>query len=91
MKAPEAVIQAISIATVIARQSAVGVLPYLKPIFRNHNHHFEFFIDRRKPIALNRRMILQKDGALRIVVPLLATVLGSIGGEFISRLFQKTD
>ena len=90
-KAPNAVIHAISDAAVNARQGAVTVPPHLKPIFRNHNHHFDFLIDRRMPIALKHRLILQKGGSLPIIVGLLATVLGSIGGEFISRLFHKND
>ena len=90
-KAPDAVIQAISNAAVNARQGAVAVPPHLKPIFRNHNQHFDFLIDRRRPIALKRRLILQKGSALPIIVQLLATVLGSIGREFISRLFHKND
>ena len=88
-KAPEAVIQAISNAAVNARQCAMAVPPHLKPLFRHHNHHFDFLIDRRRPIASKRRLILQKGGALPIIVLFLATVLGSIGGEFISRLFYK--
>ena len=90
-KAPDAVIQAISNAAVNARQGAVAVPPQLKPIFRNHTHHFDLLSDRRRPIASKRRLILQKGGAFPIIVPLLATVLESIGGECISRLFNKND
>ena len=36
-------------------------------------------------------LILQKGGALPIVVPLLATVLGSLVEEFISRILRKND
>ena len=90
-KAPDAVIQAISNAAVNAHQGAVDVPQHLKPLFRHHNHLFDILIDRRRPIALKRRLILQKGSALPIIVPLLATVLGSIGGEFISRLFHKND
>ena len=90
-KAPDAVIQAISNSAVNACQGAVTVPPHLKPIFRNHNYHFDFHIDRRRPIALKRRLILQKGGAFPIIVLLLATVLGSNCLEFISRLFHKND
>ena len=69
----------------------MAVPTHLKPIFRNHNHNFDFLIDRKRPIASKRRLILQKGGALFIILPLLAKVLGSIGGKFISRLFHKTD
>ena len=44
-KAPEAVIQAISNAAVNVHQGAVDVQPHLKPLFRHHNHHFDFLID----------------------------------------------
>ena len=90
-KALNAVIQAISNAAVNARQGAVAVPPHRKPLFIHHNYHFDFLIDQRRPIALKRRLIVQKGGALPIIVPLLATVLGSIGGEFISLLFYKND
>ena len=90
-KAPDAVIPAISNAALNARQGAVAVPPHLKDLFRHHNHHFDYIIDRHRPIALTRRLILQRGGFLPIVVPLLATVLGSIGGEFISRLFHKDE
>ena len=90
-KAPDAVIRAISNAALNARQGAVAVPSHLKTLFRHHNHHFDVLIDRKRPIALKRRLILQTGGALPIIVPLLATVLGSIGGEFISRLFRKND
>ena len=36
-----------------------------------------------------QNLILQNGGALPIIAPLLATVLGSIGGELISRLIGK--
>ena len=75
-KAPETVIQAISNVAVNARQGAVAVPPHLKPLFRHHNHHFDFLIDRSKRIALKRRLVLQKGGALPIIVPLLVTLLG---------------
>ena len=35
--------------------------------------------------------MLQQAGAVPIIVPLLGTVLGLIGGEFISRLLRKND
>ena len=75
-KAPDAIIRAISNAALNARQGAVSVPPHLKTLFRHHNHYFDFLIDRKRPIALKRRLILQTGGALPIIVPLLATVLG---------------
>ena len=90
-KAPEAVIQAISNVAVNARQGNVAVPPHLKPLFRHQNHHFDFLIDRRRPIEPKRRLILQMGGALPLIVPLITTVYGKIGGEFNSRLFHKND
>ena len=90
-KAPDAVIRAISNAALNGRQGAVAVPPQLKPLFRHHTHHFDYLIDRIRPIALKRRLILQTGGAFPIIFPLLATFLGSIGGEFISKLFRKND
>ena len=69
----------------------MAVLPQLKQVFKHHNHHFDYLIDRTRQIALKRRLVLQTGGALPIIVPLLTTVLGSIGNEFISRLFQKNN
>ena len=90
-KAPDAVIHAISNAALNARQGAVAVPPNIKHLFRQHNNHFDYQIDKQKPIASKRRLILQTGGALPIIIILLATVLGSIGGEFISRILQKND
>ena len=89
--APDAVIRAISNAALNARQVAVAVTPNIKHLFRQHNNHFDYLIDKRKPIASKRRLILQTGGALPIIIPLLATVLGSIGGEFISRILRQND
>lgn len=90
-KAPDGVIRAISNAALNAREGEVQIPPHLKHLFRHHNKHFDILTDYRQPLANKRRLILQQGGALPIVVPLLATVLGSIGGEFISRLFRKND
>ena len=88
-KAPKEVITVISNAALNARQGAVDIPPHLIPLFRHHNHHFDWLCDRRQSIPSKRHLILQKSGALPIIVPLLATVLGSIGGEFISRLLHR--
>ena len=90
-KAPKKVITAISNATLNARQGAVDIPPHLIPLFRCHIKHFDYLVDRKKSIPSKRHLILQKGGALPIIVPLLATVLGSIGGEFISRLLHRND
>lgn len=44
-KAPDAVIRAISNATLNARQGSVAVPPHLKPLFRHHHRHFDYLID----------------------------------------------
>ena len=90
-KAPNTVIGAISNGALNCRQGAVHIPLHLIPLFRHHNHHFDFLVDRRKSIPSKRHLILQKGGALPIIALLLATILGSIGGEFISRLMRKND
>ena len=90
-KAPNAVIGAISNGALNCRQGGVHIPPQLLPLFRHHNHHFDYLVDSRKSIPSKRHLILQKGGALPIIAPLLATVLGSIGEEFISRLVRKND
>ena len=50
-KAPDAVIRAISNAALNARQGAVAVPANIKHLFRHHNDHFDYLIDKRKPIA----------------------------------------
>ena len=90
-KAPVGVIRAISNAALNAREGDVHVPPQLKKLFRKHNHHFDVLIDNQYPIEEKRQVILQQGGALPIIAPLIATVLGSIGGEFISRLFRKDE
>ena len=90
-KAPKEVITAISNAALNARQGAVDIPPHLIPFFRHHNHHFDWLCDRRQSIPSKRHLIPQKGGALPIIVLLLATVLGSIGRKFISRLLHRND
>ena len=75
---------------------------HLKPLFRRHSKHIDILIERRHSLEFKRRFLssgggvcdhgkLQKGGALPIVVPLLATVLGSLGGEFIFRILRRSD
>ena len=90
-KVPKEVITAISNAALNARQGAMDIPPHMIPLCRHHNHHFDWLCDRRQSIPSKRHLILQKGGTLPIIVPLLARVLGSIGGEFISRLLHKND
>ena len=90
-KAPKEVIAAISNAALNGRQGAVHIPPHLIPLFQRHKHNFDYLVNRRKSIPSKRHLILQKGGALPIVVPLLATVLGSLGEEFISRVLRNNN
>ncbi|MCP6768579.1 hypothetical protein NL529_27430, partial [Klebsiella pneumoniae] len=83
-KAPDGVIRAISNAALNARSGEVHVPPHIRSVFRRHNKHFDYLTDKRKPLKHKRRLLIQQGGALPIIVPLLATVFGSIGSEFIS-------
>ena len=90
-KAPNAVIGAISNGALNCSQGAVYIPPHLISLFRHHNYHVDYLVDRRKSIPSKRHLILQKSGALPIIAPLLVTVLGSIVGEFILRLILKNN
>ena len=57
-KTPNAVIKTIFNAAVNARQCALAVRLLLKPLFRHHKYHFYYLINRTRPIALKRRLIL---------------------------------
>ena len=88
-KAPNAVIGAIFNGALNCGQGVVHIPPHLMPRFRRHFKHFDYLVDRKNSIPSKRHLILQKGGALYIIAPLLATVRGSINGEFISRLMRK--
>ena len=75
-KAPNTVIGAISNGALNCRQGAGQIPPHLIPLFRHHNHHFDYLVDRRKSIPSKRHLILKKGCALPIIASLLATVLG---------------
>ena len=99
-KAPVGVIRGVCNAAVNARQGEVQIPVHLKPLFRQHSDHIDLLIDRQQPLEFKRQLLIsggagdgkrQKGGALPIVVPLLATVLGSLGGEFISRILRRND
>ena len=99
--APDPVIRAIANAALNARERDVQLKPAQKRLFRVYVHTFDVLCDRQLSIANKRRHILsrcrpasqgtdqQLGGALPIaalVVPLLASVLGSVGSFFISRV-----
>ena len=92
--APDPVIRAIANAALNAREGDVHLTLAQKRLFRAYAHTFDVLCDRQLPIADKRRHLLshsrnQLGGALPIaafVVPLLASVLGSVGSAFISRV-----
>ena len=90
-KAQNAVIGAISNLALNCRHGAVYIPPHLIPLWKRHIKHFDYLVDRKKSIPSKRHLILQNGGSLLIIAPLLTTVLGSIGGEFISRLMRKNN
>ena len=59
-KAPNAVNGAISNGALNCRQGAVHIPPQLLLLFRHHNHHFDYLVDRIKSIPSKRHLILQK-------------------------------
>jgi len=90
-KAPKGVIRAISNAALNAREGDVHIPPCYLNLFKNHRHHFDILTDSQIPIERKRELLTQRGGALPIVVPLLATVLTSLGSEFISRIFHRDE
>lgn len=90
-KEPNAVMSAIFNATLIACNGSVTIVPHMIPLFQNHNHHFDMLCDCKKSIISKRHLIFQNISDIRLIIPLLATVLGLIDGKFISRLLGKND
>ena len=98
--APDLVIRAIANAALNAREGDVQLKPAQKRLFRAYAHTFNVLCDRQLSIADKRRHLLsrarpasqradQSGGALPIaalVVPLLASVIGSVKSSFISHL-----
>lgn len=91
LHAPDGVVRAISNAALNAREGDVRIPPHLKRVFAKYHGHIDRLIDRRRPLTDKRRILVQRGGVLPIIAPLIATVLGSIGGEFISRIFRRND
>ena len=90
-KASDSVIRAICNAALNAREGDVRIPPHLKHIFAKYLRHIHRLTDHRCPLSKKRRLHVQPGGVLPIIGSLIATVLGSIGGEFITRLFNKNE
>ena len=91
-QAPDPVIRAICNGVLNARQGEVNIPNQLKPVFSKYHKQFTHLIDRKYPLSKKRHILTQqRGGILPIVAPLLGTVLASLGGEFISRIFRKNE
>ena len=88
-KAFNGVIRAILNAALNASRGDVAILHRYLDSFRHHRHHFDILSNNQVPLEQKRALLVQRGGFLPLVAPLIATVLGSIGGEFISRIFHK--
>lgn len=90
-KAPNGVIRAIANAAVNAREGDVRIPPQHINLFKQHRGHFDLLTDRQISLDRKREILQQRGGALPIIIPLLSSVLGSLGAEFISRLIRRKD
>ena len=90
-KSSDKVICAICNASLNARQGEVVLTPTLKQLVSRYHQYFDRLSDPRYPIKRKRAICIQKGGLLPIIPALLGTVLGSLGSEFISRLFKKNE
>ena len=90
-KSPSGVIRAISNAALNASKGDVVIPHHYLNQFRHHRRHFDILSNNQVPLEQKRALLVQRGGFLPLVAPLLATVIGSIGGEFISRLFNKNE
>ena len=75
LKAPDAVIRAISNVALYARQGEVAVSLHFTKLFIKHYRTFDTLIDRRRALAEKRRVFFQRGSALPILAPLIATIL----------------
>ena len=87
LKCDPAVIRAISNASLNALRGGVPLTKRIKRLFGKHRPTFEKLVDKHIPIDRKRKIIaIQRGGAfLPILLPLLASVIGSIGTAFISK------
>ena len=85
--APDTVVRAIANAALNAQQNPSVVLsPDTRNLFQHYSKSFDLLTNRNTPIGQKRKHLLQKGGAFPILAPILASVLGSIGSGFISKL-----
>ena len=82
-------IRAIANAALNAREGDVTLKPSELSLFRKHRQHFDILTDRQIPLDRKRELLLQRGGALPIIVPLLSAALGALGAEFISSLIRR--
>ena len=86
--ADDKVVRAIANAALNAQQNpAVRLSPADRDLFRRNSHSFDYLASQKHSVKQKRKHILQKGGALPLVIPILASVLGSLGSAFISRAF----
>ena len=74
-----------------AREGEVRISPHLKQILAKYHRYIHLLTDHLCILSEIRRLLVQRGNVLPIIGPLIATVLGSIGKVFISRLFHKNE
>ena len=91
-QAPDQVVQAIANCALNAQRNPSVVLsPSTRNLFRTYSKSFELLTDRHRSIDQKRKHLTQKGGAFPIVLPLLASALGSLGSAVISKLFNRDE
>ena len=90
-KAPDGVIRVICNAALKACEGDVHIPHHLKHICAKYHPLIHRLTNRRCHLVDMRRLFVQRRGVLPISAPMIATVLGIIGGEFISKLFHKNE
>lgn len=89
--APTGVVRAIANAALNAQQNQeVKLSPAERNLFSTYSRSFDILTDANKTEEQKRKHLLQRGGALPLVVPLLASVLGSLGSAVISRVFNRS-
>lgn len=87
---PPGVVRAIANAALNARENPSVVLsPGTKELFRTYSRSFDLLSRPDVPLEQKRKHLIQKGGAFPILIPLLTSVLGSLGSAVISRVFNR--